>query len=275
MKLIALDLDGTLLNSEKVISAGNFAALSLAAEQGHVIVPATGRALREGAAVVVARAGVGVGLRGDGAEGCGAGRGEALLRAELALDTCLRLMDFAGRYDAMYDCYWNDTGWVDRAFLERVRYYNADEEVVALLRRTRAPVADLKAFVRANGQPVQKVQLCFRDMAERETAREEIAAAFPGVLVTSSFHNNLELNAADADKGRALLALAQRLGIPAEDTVAFGDSSNDLRMLRAAGTSVAMGNAAPEVRAVCDYVTDTNDCDGVAAFLRAHILHGV
>lgn len=42
MKLIALDLDGTLLNSEKVISAGNFAALSLAAEQGHVIVPATG-----------------------------------------------------------------------------------------------------------------------------------------------------------------------------------------------------------------------------------------
>ena len=46
MKLIALDLDGTLLNSEKVISAGNFAALSLAAEQGHVIVPATGRALR-------------------------------------------------------------------------------------------------------------------------------------------------------------------------------------------------------------------------------------
>ena len=45
MKLIALDLDGTLLNSEKVISAGNFAALSIAAEQGHVIVPATGRAL--------------------------------------------------------------------------------------------------------------------------------------------------------------------------------------------------------------------------------------
>ena len=260
MKLIALDLDGTLLNSEKVISAGNFAALSLAAEQGHVIVPATGRALRAIPEQVME-------LFGE--------KGETLLRAELPLDTCLRLMDFAGRYDAMYDCYWNDTGWVDRAFLERVRYYNADEEVVALLRRTRAPVEDLKAFVRANGQPVQKVQLCFRDMAERETARAEITAAFPDVLVTSSFRNNLELNAVDADKGRALLALARHLGIPAEDTVAFGDSSNDLRMLRAVGTSVAMGNAAPEVRAVCDYVTDTNDRDGVAAFLRTHILHGV
>ena len=94
--------------------------------------------------------------------------GEALLRAEIALGTCLRLLDFAARYDAMYDCYWNDTGWADRAFLERVRYYNADEEVVALLRRTRAPVDDLKAFLCENGQPVQKVQLCFRDMAERE-----------------------------------------------------------------------------------------------------------
>ena len=275
MKLIALDLDGTLLNSEKVISAGNFAALSLAAEQGHVIVPATGRALRAIPEQVMALPFLRYAITINGAKVSDTRTGETLLRAELPQDTCLRLMDFAGRYDAMYDCYWNDTGWVDRAFLERVRYYNTDEEVVTLLRRTRAPVEDLKAFVRANGQPVQKVQLCFRDMAERETARAEITAAFPDVLVTSSFRNNLELNAVDADKGRALLALARHLGIPAEDTVAFGDSSNDLRMLHAAGTSVAMGNAAPEVRAVCDYVTDTNDRDGVAAFLRTHILHGV
>ena len=55
---------------------------------------------------------------------------------------------------------------------------------------------------------------------------------------------------------QALLSLAQHLSIPAADTIAFGDSSNDLRMLRAAGTSVAMGNAAPEVRAACDYVTE-------------------
>jgi Cof subfamily protein (haloacid dehalogenase superfamily) len=273
MKLIALDLDGTLLNSDKVVSQWNFAALSLAAEQGHVIVPATGRALRAIPEQVMAFPFLHYAITINGAKVSDTRTGEAFLRAEIALDTCLRLLDFAGRYDAMYDCYWNDTGWVDRSFLERVRYYNADEEVVTLLRTTRAPVDDLKAFLRKNGQPVQKVQLCFRDMAERETARAEIAAAFPEILVTSSFRNNLELNAADADKGRALLALAQHLGIPAADTIAFGDSSNDLRMLRAAGTSVAMGNAAPEVRAVCDYVTETNDRDGVAAFLHAHVLH--
>ena len=238
-----------------------------------MIVPATGRALRAIPEQVMAFPFLHYAITINGAKVSDMRTGEALLRAEIALDTCLRLLDFAGRYDAMYDCYWNDTGWADRAFLERVRYYNADEEVVTLLRRTRAPVDDLKAFLRKNGQPVQKVQLCFRDMAERETARSEIAAAFPEILVTSSFRNNLELNAADADKGRALLSLAQHLSIPAADTIAFGDSSNDLRMLRAAGTSVAMGNAAPEVRAACDYVTETNDRDGVAAFLHTHVLH--
>ena len=236
MKLIALDLDGTLLNSDKVVSERNAAALSLAAAQGNVIAPATGRALRAIPEQVMAFPFVHYAITINGAKVSDTRAGQALLRAEIALDTCLRLLDFVGRYDAMYDCYWNDTGWV--------------------------------------GQPVQKVQLCFRDMAERETARAEIAAAFPEILVTSSFRNNLELNAADADKGRALLALAQHLGIPAADTIAFGDSSNDLRMLRAAGTSVAMGNAAPEVRAVCGCVTDTNDHDGVASFLYAHVLHG-
>ncbi|MFR0795495.1 MAG: HAD hydrolase family protein [Oscillospiraceae bacterium] len=237
--------------------------------------PATGRALRAIPEQVMAFPFVHYAITINGAKVSDTRTGQALLRAEVALDTCLRLLDFVGRYDAMYDCYWNDTGWVDRSFLERVRYYNSDEEVVTLLRTTRAPVDDLKAFLRENGQPVQKVQLCFRDMAERETARAEIAAAFPDILVTSSFRNNLELNRSRRGQGQGRCSRSpQHLGIPAADTIAFGDGSNDLRMLRAAGTSVAMGNAAPEVRAVCGCVTDTNDHDGVASFLYAHVLHG-
>lgn len=96
MKLIALDLDGTLLNSEKVISAGNFAALSLAAEQGHVIVPATGsRAARDSGAQVMALPFLRYAITINGAKVSDTRTGETLLRAELALDTCLRLMDFA------------------------------------------------------------------------------------------------------------------------------------------------------------------------------------
>ena len=127
MKLIALDLDGTLLNSDKVVSERNAAALSLAAAQGNVIAPATGRALRAIPEQVMAFPFVHYAITINGAKVSDTRTGQALLRAEIALDTCLRLLDFVGRYDAMYDCYWNDTGWVDQSFLERVRYYNSDE----------------------------------------------------------------------------------------------------------------------------------------------------
>ena len=63
------------------------------------------------------------------------------------------------------------------------------------------------------------------------------------------------------------------MGLGPENLMACGDGWNDLPMIRYAGMGVAMGNAAPEVRAACDYVTETNDCDGVAAFLHTHVLH--
>lgn len=161
MKLIALDLDGTLLNSGKVVSERNAAALSLAAAQGNVIAPATGRALRAIPEQVMAFPFVHYAITINGAKVSDTRTGQAVLRAEIALDTCLRLLDFVGRYDAMYDCYWNDTGWVDQSFLERVRYYNSDEEVVTLLRTTRAPVDDLKAFLRETASRCRRCSSAF------------------------------------------------------------------------------------------------------------------
>lgn len=270
MALIAFDLDGTLLTAEKTVSPRTCAALERAAARGHLLVPATGRSLQAIPRQVLDFPFVRYVISINGANVYDQRTGETLLRAELPRATVLALLDFVARYDAMVDCYWRNAGWIDRDFYERVRYYNADEEVVRLIRQTRTPVDSLAAFIRERAETVQKVQLCFRDMGERAVAARELAARFPEILVTSSFRNNLELNARDADKGRALRALAAHVGVAAGDTLAFGDSSNDLAMLAAAGTGVAMGNAAPEVRAACAYVADTNEADGVAAFLEAH-----
>lgn len=272
MKIIALDLDGTLLNGEKVVSPRNYAALQAAAELGNWIVPATGRALKAIPDQVLLLPFVRYVISINGANVADIRQQQTLLCAEIPKKRALELIEFSARYDAMYDCYWQNTGWVDRDFLERVRYYNADEEVVQLIQKSRAPVENLRDFIQNRAETIQKVQLCFRDMDERSTAAGEIAAAFPDIAVTSSFRNNLELNWKNANKGNALHFLAEHLHISAADTIAFGDSSNDLAMLSAAGTSVAMGNAAPEVQAVCDYVTRSNEDDGVAVFLEQHLL---
>lgn len=79
---------------------------------------------------------------------------------------------------------------------------------------------------------------------------------------------NIELNAASANKGDALLTLCERLEIDPAETVAFGDGSNDSSMLRAAGLGVAMANAVEAVKAVADVVTVSNNEAGVAKVLE-------
>ncbi|MBP7957163.1 MAG: HAD hydrolase family protein, partial [Faecalibacterium sp.] len=100
---------------------------------------------------------------------------------------------------------------------------------------------------------------------------EEAQAALPrfyaleGAEVVQGAPDNIELTAKGVDKGTALLALADRLGIPCEATAAFGDSENDRAMLEKAGIAAVMANGMPQIKALADLVS-TGDCDhdGVA-----------
>ena len=271
-KLIALDLDGTMLTYEKQITPRTYAALERAAAQGHYVVPATGRALHALPEVVQALPFVHYAITINGACVSNTDTGEKLLRCEIDRDRALEIMEYARNYDCMYDCYWNDAGWSERAFLERIDYFNRDEAVRKLILQTRRPVDDLFAKVRAEMETVQKVQLCFREIPERNAAWMDITTAFPDIAATASFANNLELNHRMATKGNALRFLARKLGVPERDTIAFGDSSNDLSMLQTAGTGVAMGNASEAVKKISRVVTDTNENDGVAVWLEEHVL---
>lgn len=272
MKIIALDLDGTLLTADKKLTARTRRALSAAAEQGHLIVPATGRALKAIPEEILALPFVRYVISINGASVSDQWTGERLYKSEIPKETALALLDFAKWFDCMFDCYWQDIGWANRLFLENIRHYSDDAEVIKLILRSRNPVDDLETLVRERADAVQKVQYFFRDMDDRRAATEALKTKFPDIVVTSSFRNNLELNWKTADKGRGLLVLADALGLPREDTIAFGDSSNDLTMLRAAGTGVAMGNASGEIRAACDAVTESNQHDGVAQYLERFVL---
>ena len=99
-------------------------------------------------------------------------------------------------------------------------------------------------------------------------AARRACARLPHTELTSSWHNNFELMPAGVHKGWALETLACRLGIAREEVVAFGDSENDIPMLRWAGTGVAMANASEEVRAAADAVTGPCREGGVAQALH-------
>ena len=86
--------------------------------------------------------------------------------------------------------------------------------------------------------------------------------------MSTSVGTNIELNIRQANKGDALRALCAHLEIPLSETLAFGDGTNDLSMIRAAGLGVAMGNADFAVAAAADTVCDSNERDGVAKFIE-------
>lgn len=85
-------------------------------------------------------------------------------------------------------------------------------------------------------------------------------------------HNSAIVTDKNADKGKALETLLQFYGINKEQVISFGDDINDIPMLKASGTGVAMGNAAPAVKCIADYVTSSNDEDGVAEYIETYLL---
>ncbi len=118
---------------------------------------------------------------------------------------------------------------------------------------------------------MDKVQGLFADMKEREQAWQELKQ-FDSLELVGSLKYNIEINAAGVNKGKGLLELGEILGISREEIMAFGDGDNDIAMLREVGFGVAMQNADEEVKAVADYVTGSNDEDGVAKAIARFVL---
>ena len=107
-----------------------------------------------------------------------------------------------------------------------------------------------------------------RDPAVRDQIAAELPTHFDNLAISTSTFNNLEINVASAHKGRALERFAEHFGWTLVNCMSFGEGLNDLSLVRLAGIGVAMANAAPVVLAAAEYVTLSNDADGVAAALR-------
>jgi len=152
----------------------------------------------------------------------------------------------------------------------RAAEFSPDRHILEMLRDLRHPVPELKDFIARRGQDIQKIQFFSNDPDLRAEVLRTCSQRFPGTVASSSCPNNVEINHADATKGRALLGLCRALDIDPKETMAFGDGLNDIPMLRAAGVGVAMGNAIDTVKAAADLVTADCDDAGVAAMVARY-----
>ena len=263
LRLIAFDLDGTLLRSDKSISPRTMHALHAAQERGVLLVPATGRLYRSLPEALLDEQLSRYFILVNGAQVYDSLKSRTLLREELTPALAMQMLQFLETRNVVRGVYIDGLGHMSLSDYEEIDDVAATPATSALLRRSYCPTDDLEQFT-ASAHSVQKIIAFFHDPSEKQPVLCEIAANFPGYAVSSSLGNNIEINAKYATKGNALRFLCRQLGIYPAQCMAFGDGTNDYSMLRAAGLGVAMGNASEEVQSCADEVTQTNDEDGVA-----------
>ena len=269
IKIIQLDLDGTLLTSDKRISRANYEALERAAAQGVYIVPSTGRFYDGMPQVVRDLPFVKYAITVNGAQIYDVANRAVLHKAEMPYEDALRLYDYMDTLPGIYDCYVDGWGYMEAGLYARIDEFISDPRTNRMVKELRKPTENMRQVLK--DRPVQKVQIFFKDMERRAQELERMPQIFSDMAVTSSITNNIEVNAKHANKGEALRVLCRILGVDIRDTMAFGDGSNDLAMIQAAGIGVAMENAYPGLKEAADYVTCTNDEDGVARAMERFV----
>ncbi|MTH54079.1 Cof-type HAD-IIB family hydrolase [Bacillus mangrovi] len=276
MKLFALDMDGTTLSSTNEISPENIQAIQKARELGHKVMMLSGRA-PESIQEVLNRYSLDLPMGGSNGTAVFAD-GKLLELTSLAASQNSIIAQTAELEAVPYKIYTNKGIYFQREWPERLQR-TLDSEAVPeeyfgdenFGKMTAIPDAagGLQAFDSIQSLQedeelsIQKFFLLTLDPVQKErllTALKNI----DGVYVTSSSSFNIEVMNINGNKGNGLKVMAEYLNIPLEDTVAIGDQFNDLPMFEAAGFAVAMGNAVEEIRQQSDYVTATNDENGVA-----------
>ncbi len=273
-RLISLDLDGTLLDSQKRITPRTLAALEAAAARGIHVVPTTGRFFDAMPACVRDLPFVRYAVTINGAAVFDRAEGRTISSDTIPLPTALTILDALDAFDVIYDCYMDDAGWNSESNVAKADEYAPDIHYAAMIRDLRNHVPDLKEHLRATGHGVQKILAFSKDPALYASLVKGVLAVAPDIIATSSNPRLTEFNAPGAHKGAALAKLAAHLGFGMEAVMAFGDGLNDLTMVRDAGWGVAMANAVPEVLAAARFTTLSNDDDGVAAAIEELILKG-
>lgn len=274
-KIIAVDLDGTLLSDEKKILPETAAALKKASEMGIEIVPSTGRPFGGIPDFIMNFDFVSYALTCNGAAVYDAKSGRCISEAPLSPEKAAEILKTITSFDISIDAFISGKSYKEDSQKKMIDNLDLSDIMKNYIKSTRIFVDDLTGFILENNLSVQKFTLNFtRDqngvLIDREKTRLFLETV-PDIALVSGGMNNLEITRSGVNKGAALLRLGELLGVPREEIMAFGDSGNDLDMIKAAGFGIAMANSDKEVLSAAGYVTLSNNDNGIAAALERFV----
>ena len=268
IRLIALDLDGTVLTEDKRISRRTADAISRAIAAGKEIVPVTGRPSTGLPFDLLDIKGINFLITSNGSLTQDLRSGGFIRTALIEKQTAEWITNAALQSGAICNVFIDGTGYCLQSGLDRLISDFKDTPLEEYVRRSRKVADDLGAVLKKDGDRAENIWIRCESVAAREALGRTISAHCNVRIVVTS-PRELEIGSPEADKGLALSHLADFLDINKAQVLAIGDNDNDLGMLDAAGVAVAMGNGTPNAKAAADYITKSNMQEGVAEVIEA------
>lgn len=279
IKLIGLDLDGTVLNNNKEITKTVAQAIENAIIKGVTVVPVTGRPLTGLPEAMKNIRGMKYAITSNGAVTVDMESSEIIKSCFLPEESIEFMLELADKYQCIYSIFVNGMGYSETAAHKRLIDMFTPTPLLAYVNQSRRSVTDIRSFLKdetevnfsgkekdkkANINCVENFWICCREENHCDIIENTIRKGFPELNVHRMMKMDVEMVAPDADKGDAFLELAALLGIKPEETAAIGDSINDIGFMKKAGLSIAMDNAEDAIKCLSDYITADNEHDGVA-----------
>lgn len=261
-KLIAIDLDGTLLTDDLKVSPGTVKAIQQSVEMGTMVTIATGR-MFSSAKQFAQQLGINVPLiTYQGAIIMDVDEKEVVYERLISTDISRKLVEISSEKNIHLQVYQDDIlyGAVEN---EKLVAYAAGVKVPYTVEPDLLKLAEkgfTKALIIEEPELIDKLQV-------------ELKALFGDrAHIAKSKPHFLEVTHPEANKGLALLHLAQTLGIQQSEIIGIGDNHNDRELIETAGLGVAMGNAVQEMKDIADYVSLTNNEEGVKHVIEKFVL---
>lgn len=261
-KLIALDIDGTLINSKLEITPRTKKAVIRAMEEGHKVVIASGRdpmGVEQYARELDFDKYGGLLSNFNGGRITNYKTGEIIADHPLDLDLTREILDFARDLDIGFLVYKDSKFYTNSPDTYMLKESASKSHMEVVVDEKLIDTIDFQTNKILFSQVPERIEEPSRALYDRF---HEVATC---VKSTPFYY---EIMPKGIDKGKSLLEIADHYKISQEDIIAFGDENNDLTMIEKAGVGVAMANSSKDILEIADYVTLSNDEDGIAYYLE-------
>lgn len=267
-KLIALDIDGTLLDSQKQITPKTLQAVFKAIENGKEVIISSGRCLPELTEILEQIPQIRYLIMTSGAMVYDIKEKKEIYSNQLDVETIQTILSVSKERDMLVHLLTNQS-IVDKDKGHRLKDYGMGVyqpmyDAIATF------VDDIYEHFNTINKPLEKLNLYHQTVEDREHSLSKLKDL--DISLKYAEGTSLECSALNINKGTGLQKLCEYLNIPIEETIAVGDADNDSEILEVAGLSVAMGNASKHIKEIADVVVSDNDHDGVAEAIEEYLL---